>query len=222
MQTIPLFFRAAIPIVLLVLMYTKPLGLWIRSIDTFFHEVSHALAALLLGNKVKEIRLEQTSSGSCRSMSNNPLKTVFVALAGYTTCSLSPLLIKYLIEQHHMQIGFLLLTILAFSVLLLYMRNTYSIVWTTAFAALNLSFYLMPLPDIANIYIYYTYLCIIAIDNTTACLHILQLSIFTPSQSGDCALLGKTTHIPPLLWAVLFNAVNILILLRLMKAIFYL
>lgn len=220
MQNIPLFFRVAIPMVLLVLMYTKPLGLWLRSMNTFFHESAHALTALLVGNKVKEIRLEPTAEGSCKSLSGNRLKTVFVALAGYVSCSLLPLLMLDMIERHHTEIGFLLIAIFAFAVLLLYMRNTYSLVWTTAFAALNLLLYLLPIPTAINTYIYYICLSVIATDNTAACLHILQLSLLNPSKSGDCAILGKTTRIPPLLWAILFNATNILVLIHLFKTIF--
>ncbi len=220
MDSLHLAIKILIPVLVLLLCYSKRTGNLIKSMDTFFHESFHALTALVLGNKVKEISIEPNTEGFCKSLSKSRFKIVLTALSGYLFCSFLPPALLYAIANSRVEITFLLLFIFAILMLILYMRNTYALVWTVSFAALNLICYLVPLSKSVAVSILYCYICISAIGNTTACLGVLKLSIVSPKQSGDCALLAKTTKIPAILWAVLFNGVNIWLLYHTAMAIF--
>ncbi len=195
-------------------------NVWFRSFNTFFHESFHALTALVLGNKVKEISIDRSTEGTCKSLSKSKFKSLLVSLSGYTLCSLLPLGFLFVSRHDASRICFLALTIYALVLLILYIRNTYGCVWTLVFGLVNLALYLVPLSATVSAVILYIYVCLCVIGNTISCLDVLIVALTHPKQSGDCAILAKTTHIPAFCWAVLFNAVNVWAVYRLVWAIF--
>ncbi len=220
MDSLPLAIRIIIPFILLGLCTFKPTANYLKSMDTFFHESFHALTALLLGNKVKEIRLKPNTEGVCKSLSRSKWKTFITTLAAYPLCSFLPLVLIYQITNQHVEITFLLLFIFAVAMLILYMRNSYALVWTITFASLNLLCYLTPLPKPVLVAVLYSFACLSAIGNTIACFDILKLSILSAKQSGDCALLAKLSKIPAFLWAIAFNCLNLWLVYHNFMAIF--
>ncbi|MBQ2303107.1 MAG: M50 family metallopeptidase [Bacteroidales bacterium] len=136
--------RYIIPFVVVILLRIKPIGTWLATINTFFHEDFHALTALLLGNKVKEIEFDQKLGGSCSSLSTGKFKTFLTALSGYTGCNLMSLILIYAINHSRIEITFLLLAIFSLLIIVLYMRKPYALVWTLAFATANLICYMIP------------------------------------------------------------------------------
>lgn len=202
--------RYIIPFIVVILLRIKPIGTWLATINTFFHEGFHALTALLLGNKVKEIEFDQKLGGSCSSLSTGKFKTFLTALSGYTGCNLMSLILIYAINNSRIEITFLLLAIFSLLIIVLYMRKTYALVWTLAFAATNLICYMIPFSLRIKACILYTYIIAILFENTIACFEILKLSFTNSKQSGDCSVLHKVSHIPPFLWAIIFNAINAL------------
>lgn len=221
MQQIPLYLKAIIPVAVFILMQIKPLGTWLKTICTFFHETSHALTALLLGNKVKNIELHDNTSGVCTSTSKSKFKTFLTSLAGYTLCSFIPLAIIFVINNRYVQASFLILAIFTFLNIILYMRGGYALLWSLVFACINLLLYWLPISGTVLIYVLYCYLWVVAIDNTASCMSLLKCSLQKPKQSGDCTNLQKITGIPAFLWAVIFFAVNITALYFALKAIFH-
>lgn len=220
MQQIPLYLKAIIPVAVFILMQIKPLGIWLKTVCTFFHETSHALTALLLGNKVKNIELHDTTSGVCTSTSKSKFKTFLTSLAGYSFCSFIPLVIIFVINNRYVQTSFLILAVFTFLNIILYIRGGYALVWSMVFACINLLLYWLPLSGAALIYVLYCYLWIVAIDNTASCTDLLKCALQKPKQSGDCANLQKITGIPAFLWAVIFFTINIIALYFALKEIF--
>lgn len=204
----------------LLLSYTKKPGLWLNTINTFFHESFHALSALILGNKVKEIEFDAKLGGSCRSFSKSKFRTVITSLAGYIGCAFLPLFFLFCIENDLTHHAFLTTTLFSFFILLLYIRKTFSLVWTISFACLNLAVILIPLPLQIENTLLFIYATFILIENTKSCFTILQLSFTKPKQSGDCNILAKTTKIPALVWALVFNTTNTFVIYKILTKLF--
>ena len=98
----------------IILSYSKKPGIWLNTLNTFFHESFHAIVALILGNKVKEIDFDASTEGSCTSMSKSKLRTVLCSLAGYIGCALISLLFILCIETQYVNLVFTVITIFSF------------------------------------------------------------------------------------------------------------
>jgi hypothetical protein len=205
---------------LLIISYNKKFGRAIGNINTFFHESFHALTSLILGNKVKEIEFDTSTSGSCTSISKSKLRTVLCSLAGYIGCALLSLLFIFSIKVNQSHLTIAIISVFSFFMLLLYMRKTYPLVWTTIFACINLLIFLLPTPITIEKLILFVYSTIILIENTKSCLTILYLSFFKAKQSGDCSILAKVTKIPTFIWGLIFNAINTYVVYKYFLIIF--
>ncbi len=221
MEALSTWSKVIIAFIVLILMYTKYIGTHLRTVNTFFHETSHALIALLFGNKVKEINFNTDQSGSCLSISKSKFATFMTSISGYIGCSLIPLALVYAIEHRGVEITFLIIAILALITILLYIRKTYSLVWTMGFVAVNIICYMIPMTLLIKTYILYSIMILLLLSNTRSCFHLLYIAFVNPKQSGDCALLKKITHIPSLLWALLFNAINIFVIYKIFFEILF-
>jgi hypothetical protein len=198
----------------LILSYTKKPGIWLNTLNTFFHESFHALTALILGNKVKEIEFDTTTEGSCKSMSKSKLRTFFCSLSGYIGCGFFSLLLIHSIKHNLSHLIIITITIFSILILILYIKKTYPLVWTICFISINLAIILLPTPETIKKLILFIYSTIILIENTKACFTILYLSIFKPKKSGDCKLLSKITHIPAFVWGLIFNTINFYVIYK--------
>lgn len=220
MASLSFALKILIALAMAVVCYLPFCKAWFRSFNTFFHESFHALTTLVLGNKVKEISIDNSTQGFCKSLSKSKFKTFLVSLSGYTLCSLLPLGLLFANSHALDRTCFLALAIYALVLLVLFIRNTYGCVWTLVFGLINLTLYLAPLSSQTSAVILYVYVCLCVIGNSIACLEVMILAFTHSKQSGDCAILAKTTHLPAFCWAILFNAVNVWAIYRLVLAIF--
>ena len=221
MDTLSLAKKIVIPTLVLILLYLKPSRRCLATLDTFFHESFHALVTLFSGNKVKEIQFKDTIEGCCKSLSKSKFATTLTALAGYVGCSFFPLAIIYAIEHRHIEISFLILAVFALVILILYIRNTFALVWTMTFAALNIICYMIPFSLHVKADILYIFACILVLENTMSLFQIAQIAFTRPKSSGDCSLLHKTTHIPAFLWALILNGINIFAIYLVVSKVFF-
>lgn len=201
--------KIIIIVVCTILLYTKRIGIWLKTLNTFFHESFHALVSLILGNKVKDIEFDSSIEGSCKSLSKSKFRTFLTSLSGYIGCSLVTLFFVFCISKDISHLAIIGITIFSFLILLLYIRNTYALVWTICFACINLAICLLPTPLSIKNTILFIYSTIILIENTHSCFTILYLSFFKSKKSGDCTLLAKVTKIPAFVWGIVFNAINL-------------
>lgn len=212
--------KIIIIVVCVILSYSKKPGLWINTLNTFFHESFHALSSLILGNKVKEIEFDTNTEGSCSSVSKSKWRTFFCSLAGYIGCALLSLLFIFCIEKNLSHITFIVLTFLSFFILLLYIRKTYALIWTICFACINLGILLAPTPVSIQNLLLFIYSTVILIENTKSCFIILYLSFFKGKKSGDCSILAKVTKVPAFVWGIVFNAVNLWVVYKYFLIVF--
>jgi hypothetical protein len=184
------------------------IGKYFRVVDTIIHETAHALMAVLTSGKVLSINLFADTSGSTVTKSSNKFGQVLVSLAGYPISSLTALLMMYLISTgNHLLIIFILVSV-AITGMMLFIRNGYGLLWAGTFSVLNfLVIYFDHQLLIQSLSIFYT--LIILTDSVIAPLYLLVLSVTQASKAGDAANLKKTTHIPAVIWALLFSAIAI-------------
>lgn len=202
-------------ILIIILIRTKNVGIAFRSINTLIHEISHAIMALITGGEVKEIKLNDNATGSCKTKSRGKLKTFLVSSAGYISSALFSYLLFISLGKswnHYFFYFFLSISIFA---LVFWIRNTYGIIWTLAFASINLG--LIILPNTIQIYSNHVLLVfglLIGIDNILACITLVYISITNPKKAGDASNLAKTTKIPALIWALIFLGFSLFILYK--------
>lgn len=182
------------------------IGKYFRVVDTIIHETAHALMAVLTSGKVVSINLFSDTSGNTVTKSSNKSGQILVSLAGYPLSSLTALLMMYLISTgNYLLIIFILVTV-AITGMMLFIRNGYGILWAGTFSVLNfLVIYFDNLLLIQALSIFYT--LIILTDSMIAPLYLIVLSVTQASKAGDAANLKKATHIPALIWALLFSVI---------------
>jgi len=179
------------------------IGVFFRAWCTLVHEVSHALAALVLSQEVKHIHLEQDLSGTAFVGGGNKLGNSLIALVGYFGASalgfgLSLLLVfgKYAYFPY----VFIPLGVVA---LVFWIRNLFGAVWTVSQMAVlgGLLYYQQPVLLILFVGIATWSLVAEAFYSSFI---VLKLSLSAPKQAGDATLLQKFTSIPAGFWGVVF------------------
>jgi Peptidase M50B-like len=195
-------------VITLIITRIPYIGKYFRVVDTIIHETAHALMAVFTSGKVLSINLFADTSGSTVTKSTNKFGQVLVSLAGYPISSLTALFMIYLIKTgNHLLIIFILVSI-AIIGMMLFIRNGYGLVWAGTFSVLNfLIIYFNHQLLIQSISIFYA--LIILSDSVIAPLYLLVLSVTQSAKAGDATNLKKATHIPAVLWALLFSAIAI-------------
>ena len=195
-------------VITLIITRIPILGKYFRVVDTIIHESGHALMAILTSGKVLSINLFADTSGSTVTKSTNKFGQALVSFAGYPISSLTALLMMYLINSsNHLLVIFILVTI-AITGMILFIRNGYGLLWAGTFSVLNfLVIYFDNQLVIESLSIFYA--LIILTDSVIAPLHLLVLSLTQSSKAGDADNLKKATHIPAVIWALLFSAIAI-------------
>ena len=179
-------------------------GKFFNMINTLIHELGHALFALPFDASVKTIELYKDTSGATTITSKNKFGSIIISLAGYLFASVFSYFSFYLIHVGY-QKGFLfMVSIIAIFMLLLWIRNSYGIIWVIIFAAAN-SYVLFLKPDWIN-HVALLYATFIGVEALFSSFVILYLSLFNRQAAGDATILAKQTKIPALVWGLLFAA----------------
>lgn len=180
-----------------------PFSFFFRNVDTLIHEFGHALMTLLLSGKVQFIYLFADHSGVTQSIAHYKWQFILISLAGYTLSSIMAMLLFFLYAKKQHEIGLILLTIIALASVIFFIRNTYGVLWTLGFIALNVCVYFVPWPKVKTFYyLLLAFICLV--DSVVSTLILMSLSILQPSAAGDVANLAYTTGVPALIWSILF------------------
>jgi hypothetical protein len=193
-------------VVTLIMTRIPLIGKYFRVVDTMIHEMAHALMAVFTSGKVISINLFADTSGSTVTKSSNKFGMVLVSLAGYPVSSLAALLMMYLIKTGNYLFIIFILVSIAIIGMMLFIRNGYGLLWAGTFSVLNfLVIYFDNKFVIQSLSIFYS--LIILTDSVIAPLYLLVLSVTQPAKAGDAANLKKASHIPAVVWALLFSAI---------------
>ncbi|MGO4889274.1 M50 family metallopeptidase [Anaerobacillus sp. MEB173] len=173
------------------------------TVNTLIHESGHAIAAILTSGKVYSVSLFVNSEGVAETGTRSWFSRLIVSYAGYTTSSLAAFVCFFFIYKDQPHVIFYGLLGLAILNLLLWVRNTYGILWLLTF--ISFSIYIT-YNDFSSLQLSFTLLLasIILIHSISSAFTVFYLSIFQSTQAGDATNLAKLTFLPAVLWGLLF------------------
>ncbi|MBX7182039.1 MAG: M50 family metallopeptidase [Bacteroidia bacterium] len=178
-------------------------GVFFRAWCTLIHEVSHALAALVLSQEVKHIHLEKDLSGTAFVGGGNKLSNTLIALVGYLgASSIGFAWSLLLIKGKFSYFPFFLFPIGVVS-LLFWIRNSFGILWILGQLAVLGGLYFYSQPVLLTLFCGIVTWSLVG-EAFYSNWIILKLSYSNPKQAGDSTLLHKFTSIPSLFWGILF------------------
>lgn len=178
-------------------------GIYLRMVNTAIHEVGHALAALILRGEVHKIELFDDTSGTATTRSKNRFTAFLVSLSGYLFSSAMAYVLFWLIHakmEYYIVLG---LTILFALILILYVRNTFGVLWLLGFIALN-GWFLYLQNNTLIIYAARCYALVVLVDSVISAAVVFYASITQSSKSGDCRNLQKNALLPAFFWGLIF------------------
>lgn len=170
-------------------------------LESYFHELSHAIAAVASGGIVSHIQLFPDGSGLCFSQGGWP---VLIGFSGYTGAALWGALLFLMsclrqgIRQSYLALGAVVLL-----TLLLWSRDVLSMAIMLSLAVL----FLLPLK--------LTYSTLLRGSLRLVAMIVMLNALASPAvllglgQRGDAALLAKMTLIPAVIWVMLWFAVGL-------------
>ncbi len=192
----------------LILPKVPVLGRYFNVFNTLVHENGHAIMALITHGKVKHIHLFADTSGTTTMASRYPLSHFLTALAGYPASGAGALLLFYLVNTHNSLSLLIAISTFILLNLLLFVRNTYGILWLISFGALLYLLYYLDIPLAMYLAVCF-FAGILFWQSLTTPLYLIYLAAKTPKNAGDATILAKITRIHPLIWSVLLFAATL-------------
>lgn len=181
-------------------------------LETYFHEISHGLAALLTGGKIINIQLFPNGSGLCTTQGG---WAFFITFMGYTGASLWGALI-YSISGVNQRLtvvfSSLLIALLSLSIVL-WVRDVFSFI----IVGFLLVLFILPFK--------FKKLHYLSITLKLTGIMVLLNSVFSPTflfdgrNLGDGATLANSTGIPEFFWVFIWLAIALTTLYLLSKKV---
>lgn len=182
-------------------------GIHIKTINTFFHEIGHALMALVFNGEIYHIKLNINNSGEALTATKGWFAKFFVSISGYLFPLALATIILLCAKFKHLSWGFYGVFILTVSAAIMWMRNTYAYVWCLAYIALfAVLFYLKKIVFI-KLFLAFNIAALLT-ENIAACITLIKLASKNPKQAGDAYSLKQYTLIPTMLWALFFFVIS--------------
>lgn len=192
----------------LLLLRIPYIGKILRVTNTLVHEFGHVLVALLTGGKVTKVELFSDVSGTTQTINSGKFGGILTALSGYPFASLFALLTAWLIHINHPKWVVIILMAFALISLIFYVRNIYGFIWLVAF--LFIAGWLASKGTFNQIHIVATgFMLILLADSTLSSVELLVISATQPNKSGDAKVLEKATHIPAVIYGLLFSILSV-------------
>lgn len=230
-QARTLLIAALISIALWFIPFAEVLTYPFRIFVTFIHEGGHAVAALLTGNSVMSLNVAMNTSGETYTTQGGLLSQIFVSSAGYLGATAFGALLLVLIRRAVAA----RLVLLGSSILILALTIIYSIfkpLWSgdwgmlspfTIFAGVLLSIGLFAVARFASAKVATFFVSFLAVQCILNALLDLKTvfflsSPFAPSVPTDAVNMANATHIPAILWAIIWIVLAFVILSVAMRA----
>jgi len=177
-------------------------GKFLNVLNTMVHESGHAIMALMSGGGVMNIKLSADASGAAQTKSKYWIGKVLTSLAGYPTSSITAWFFFWLIQQHKTNYVFYVIVSLVLINLILWVRNTFGMIWLVAMGILNIAVYMY---GNTNLHYYFStfFAGIVLFQSIYTTFTLLFISFSQPSKAGDAKNLRDFTYIPAFVWAIL-------------------
>jgi hypothetical protein len=218
-QAKTLLFAAALSIILWFVPYAEILSYPFRIFVTFIHEGGHALAALLTGNSVQSLSIALNASGETYTTQGGTFSQMFVSSAGYLGAmsfgALLLVLIRRAVAARIVLAGSAVVILLLTSIFGLF-KPLVSGSWVslsgipfTFFAGIALAIGLLAVARFASPRVATFVLSMLAVQCVLNALLDLKTvfflsSPFAPSVPNDAVNMANATHIPAIIWAILW------------------
>jgi hypothetical protein len=180
----------------------------VRNVVTIAHEGGHALVALLVGRRLRGIRLHSDTSGVTlsRGRPTGP-GMVATAAAGYTAPSVLGLCCAALLASGHIT-ALLWLTVLLLVAMLVLVRNAYGVVsiLTTAAIVFVVSWYTSAQVQAGFAYAFMWFLVLAGIRPVW---ELQRSRARGRAPDSDADQLAALTGLPAALWVLLFGVVGV-------------
>jgi len=178
-------------------------GKYVAVINTFLHEVGHALMAYLLGGRVHSISLFANTEGTAVTAHSGRIDQNLTAFAGYPFSSFCGFVMVWSLKNgysSYILLGWCSMLIVAF---FLWIRNLYGFFWAVSFGAIT--YYVMFTNTALKEPFVYFIAAVVVVQSLISALIILYLSIAQPDDSGDAGHLARSTvFIPAFVWGIIF------------------
>lgn len=179
-----------------------------RHVVTISHEGGHALVAVLTGRRLMGIRLHADTSGVTLSR-GKPTGPGMVAMlaAGYLAPAVAGLGAALLLVSGH-SLALLWLAVGWLSLMLLQIRNAYGLlVLVVCGAAAGLASWYLPGTALSLLAYLLTWLLLLAAPKPV--LELMAQRRRGTARGSDVDQLGRLTHVPALLWELVFLLANV-------------
>lgn len=181
-----------------------PYSEFFRNVYTLVHEMAHAVTTLLLSGSVLYIHLYADQSGVTHSLIQAGWRSIPIALAGYTGAALFAWLLFRLQASQREKTGLIIVAAIAALGLLLFVRNTYGMLWCAGFTVITLLIGLLA-PGWLRVFYASLVAFICLVESVISSVTILALSILEPASAGDAANLSRATYLPAAVWGAFFT-----------------
>lgn len=190
-----------------VLLQLPIISIPFKWLETYFHELSHGLAALITGGKIYSIELYPNGGGLCKTIGGNHLVISFM---GYVGAALWGGLIYLLALRRDKFAYYLSLTLVMILLLtlVLWIRDLLTAVIVLSLLVL---FYLKTKLSLTSLRLLYQFTGILVCLNAV----LSPLYLIDGRQLGDGATLAKLTFIPEFIWVIIWSSIGIWVLYKL-------
>ncbi|TWX64276.1 M50 family metallopeptidase [Colwellia sp. C1TZA3] len=179
-------------------------------LESYFHEISHGLTALLTGGSIVQIQLFPNGAGLCTTRGGSAF---FISLMGYGGAILWGCLIFYLASSHR-KIARI------FSILLIGLLASSILLWVRDLLTLSIVIFLLMLVIAQLKYSSQKYLqMLLQLTGLLVLINSLMspLYLLDGQAKGDGAALANMTYIPEIIWIAIWFMAALLATYRLSK-----
>jgi len=194
-------------IVVFLFMRLPYIGIHIKTINTFFHEIGHAMMALAFNGEIYHIKLNINNSGEALTATKGWFAKFFVSISGYLFPIFISIIVLLCAKYKHIMWGFYGLFIISICAAIMWIRNTYGYVWCMFYVALFLIIFFFKKALFIKIFLAFNVAALLT-ENIAACITLLKLAAKNPKQAGDAYTLKQYTFIPTVLWAFFFLLIS--------------
>jgi hypothetical protein len=215
-----LLIALAVTLILGFLPFTGIITYPFRLFVTFIHEGGHAVAAVLTGSHVLGLQVAPNGSGLVYTVGGNWFSQLFVASAGYLGATAYGAALLVLIRRAvaaRVVLGGTAIYVLALTIFF-GLSNPFTIV-----AGLILGGLLFVAARYASLRLANFLVAFLAVQCVSGALFDLRtlISFSAPLTRGpqtDAANMAALTHLPPIVWALVWTAIAVVILIGALRA----
>ncbi|MFZ2175265.1 MAG: M50 family metallopeptidase [Rhodococcus sp. (in: high G+C Gram-positive bacteria)] len=179
-----------------------------RNVVTIIHECAHLIVALLFGRRLKAVRLHSDTSGvAISSGKQTGLGVVLMTFAGYVGPAVLGLGAAWVLGIQH-AIAVLWIGVVAIAAMLLLVRNLFGLFSLTVVGALLFALVWFGAQDlqVAAAYLITLFMLVAA---PRPVLELQRQRARGSAPESDADQLARLTHVPGIVWVVLFLSVTV-------------